>query len=93
MIISLNWLKKYVQIDMPIDELTTLIGARLVEIEEVVDLGKKYQGALVVNAASVKKLENSDHLSVVMVDDGGFVKDIERNADKDIGTSLVQLAA
>ncbi len=79
MIISLNWLKKYIQIDMPIDELATLIGARLVEIEEIIDLGKKYQGALVVNAASVKKLENSDHLSVVMVDDGGVVHDIERD--------------
>lgn len=79
MIISLNWLKKYVQIDLPVDELATLIGARLVEIEKIIDLGKKYQGALVVEAVSVKKLENSDHLSVVMVNDGGVLADIERD--------------
>lgn len=36
MIISTNWLKKFTDIDMPIDELATLIGARLVEIEEVI---------------------------------------------------------
>ena len=40
MIISVNWLKKYTDIDISIDELTELIGSRLVEIEEVIDLGK-----------------------------------------------------
>ena len=35
MIISTNWLKKYTDIDLPIDELATLIGSRLVEIEEL----------------------------------------------------------
>ena len=39
MILSVNWLKKYVSIDTDIDTLATLIGERLVEIEEVIDIG------------------------------------------------------
>lgn len=79
MIISLNWLKKFTKIDISVEKLSTLIGERLVEIESVTDLGLKYQGALVVEAVSVKKLENSDHLSVVMINDGGFFANIDRD--------------
>ena len=35
--ISLNWLRKFVDIKVPDDELVRLIGSRLVEVEEVVD--------------------------------------------------------
>ncbi len=35
MIISLNWLRKYVEWDMTTEELVELIGSRLVEGEEV----------------------------------------------------------
>ena len=31
--ISLNWLKKYVKITVPDEDLVRLIGARLVEVE------------------------------------------------------------
>jgi phenylalanyl-tRNA synthetase beta chain len=79
MIISLNWLKKFTDIDMPVDELATLIGARLVEIEKIIDLGKKYQDALIVKVISAEKLEGSDHLSVIEIDDGGIVTDLERD--------------
>jgi hypothetical protein len=48
MIISVNWLKKFTDIDMPVDELATLIGARLVEIESVENIGAKYNGVIVV---------------------------------------------
>jgi phenylalanyl-tRNA synthetase beta chain len=79
MIISLNWLKKFTDIDMPIDELVTLIGARLVEIESVVDLGEKYKDALIVKIIEAKKLEGSDHLNVTKIDDGGVYENIERD--------------
>lgn len=79
MIISLNWLKKFTNITMPIDELATLIGARLVEIEEVIDIGAKYKDVLVVRAVEVNALENSDHLNVVKIDDGGVTEGIERD--------------
>ena len=81
MIISLNWLKKYVDIDMPVQELATLIGARLVEIEEVVNFGAKYKDALIVKVVEAGRLDGSDHLSIVRIDDGGVTSDIERDND------------
>ena len=81
MIISLNWIKKFTSIDISIDELTTLIGARLVEIETVIDLGAKYQNVLVAKVVEVNRLEGSDHLNVVKIDDGGATTDIERDTN------------
>ncbi|MEK7621163.1 MAG: phenylalanine--tRNA ligase subunit beta [Patescibacteria group bacterium] len=81
MIISLNWLKQYVDIKLPVDELATLIGARLVEIEEIIDLGKKYQGIKVVNVVSVEKHPNADSLHICLVDDGKKTKGLDRNKD------------
>lgn len=79
MIISVKWLQDYVDIDMPIDELATLIGARLVEIEETVDYGAKFKGAIIAKVVECNALEGSDHLSVTKLDDGGAVSDIERD--------------
>jgi phenylalanyl-tRNA synthetase beta chain len=79
MIVSVNWLKKFTDIDLPIDELATLIGSRLVEIEEVIDLGKKYEGVVIAKVVECNPLENSDHLNVTKVDDGGVVENVERD--------------
>jgi len=79
MIISTNWLKKFTDIDMPIDELATLIGARLVEIEEVIDYGAKYKDVVVAKVVECGKLEGSDHLNVTKLDDGGKTPDVERD--------------
>lgn len=79
MIISLNWLKKFTSINMPVDELATLIGARLVEIEESIDLGAKYKDILVVRVVEAAPLEGSDHLSVTKIDDGQVTAGIERD--------------
>ena len=69
--ISVNWLKKFVPELPEIEELTTLIGARLVEIEEVENLGEKYKDVIVAKVVSAKKVEGSDHLSLCLIDDGG----------------------
>ncbi|HEU4830888.1 MAG TPA: hypothetical protein VFS65_01815, partial [Candidatus Saccharimonadales bacterium] len=81
MIISLNWLKKFTDITLPVDELATLIGARLVEIEEVIDLGAKYKDVIIAKVIDAKKLEGSDHLNITKIDDGGVRKDVERDSD------------
>ncbi len=81
MIVSLNWLKQYTKIDMPVDELAVLIGARLVEIEEVIDLGKKYQGIFVTKVVSVEKHPGADKLNVCKIDDGGKAKGVKRDSD------------
>ena len=56
MIISVNWLKKFVP-DLPeIDELSKLIGARLVEIESIENLNEKYKDVVIARVISAKKL-------------------------------------
>lgn len=79
MIISVNWLKKFTSIDSSIDELATLIGSRLVEIEEIVDLGKKYDGVVIAKVSECQRLEGSDHLNVAKIDDGGVVQGVDRD--------------
>lgn len=79
MIISTNWLKEYTDVSLSIDELATRIGARLVEIEEVVDIGAKYAGVVVARVVEASPLEGSDHLNVTKLDDGGSVQGVERD--------------
>lgn len=81
MIISVNWLKKFVQINLGIDDLVKQIGAKLVEVEEVIDLGKKYQDVRIVKVVECEKMKDSDHLSVARIDDGGVTGDKWRDQD------------
>ncbi len=79
MIISVNWLKKFVP-DLPdIGELSKLIGARLVEIESIENLNEKYKDVVIVRVISAKKVEGSDHLNLCKIDDGGKRDGVERD--------------
>ena len=79
MIVSINWLKKFTEIDGSIDELAALVGSRLVEIEEVIDIGKKYNGVIVANVVSCQPHIDSDHLNICKIDDGGAIEGMERD--------------
>lgn len=79
MIISVNWLKKFTDIDISIGELAALIGARLVEIEEVTDFGSKYKDVVVARVVEASRLEGSDHLNITKLDDGGVTTGVERD--------------
>lgn len=69
--ISLRALKKYVAIpkDLTTEKLLQLIGARLVEVEGVEDLGAKYRGLKVVRVAECEKIPDT-HLSLCQIDAG-----------------------
>ncbi len=71
MLISLNEIKKYVEIPAGISDqdLITLIGSRLVEIEEAIDLAPKYQGIYIVKVASAEKIPDT-HLTLCQIDAG-----------------------
>ncbi len=78
--ISVNWIKEYIDFELPpIDELVTKIGAQIGAVEEVVDVGAKYQGVVVAKVVSCEKHPGADKLSVCLVDDGGVVADVDRN--------------
>lgn len=79
--VSLNWIKQFTSVDLPVDELVEKIGAQLGAVEEVIDVGKKYEGLLVVKVVSCVKHPNADKLSLCMVDDGGAHKKVKRAAD------------
>lgn len=67
--ISLNEIKKYVDIKIPTEELLKLIGSRLVEIEGTQSLKEKYEGVKIVKVVECEKIPET-HLSLCQVFDG-----------------------
>lgn len=77
--VSVNWLKQFTDITVSVDELVAKIGEQLGAVEEVTDLGQKYQGIIIAKVVSCEKHPNADKLSVCWIDDGGKAQDVERN--------------
>ncbi len=77
--ISLNWLREFTSIKLPVDELVAKIGAQLGEVEEVIDYGKQYEGIVVAKVVSCDPHPNADKLQVCKIDDGGVVKNVKRD--------------
>ena len=67
--ISLNAIKSYVQIPESVSnqELIELIGSRLVEIEEVINLEPQYRGCYVVKVVACEPIPDT-HLSLCQID-------------------------
>ena len=79
--ISLNWLKRFVEIKIPDDELIRLIGARLVEVEGVINENEKYNNIYVVKVVKAEKIPDT-HLTLCLIDVGGReIAKVEKNAD------------
>ncbi len=77
--ISLNWIKEFTDVKLSVDELVAKIGAQLGEVEEVVNLGERYEGIVVAKVVSCEKHPNADKLSVCKIDDGKKVKNVARD--------------
>jgi phenylalanyl-tRNA synthetase beta chain len=67
--ISLNEIKKYVDIKISADELVKLIGSRLVEVEGTEDLSPKYKNIYIVKVIDCKDIEGT-HLHLCQIDAG-----------------------
>jgi phenylalanyl-tRNA synthetase beta chain len=78
--VSLNWVKEYTDVKLSVDELVEKIGAQLGGVDEVVDLGKKYQGIIIAKVVTCEKHPNADKLSICTIDDGGKAKHVKRNS-------------
>lgn len=81
MIISVNWLQKYLNQTVDIETLTQRIGSRLVEIESVTPLADKYRDPVIVKVVSCVPHPDSDHMHVCRIDDGRTVLSVERDDD------------
>lgn len=69
--VSLNAVKQYVDFELaPVDELVQKVGAQLGAVEEVVNLGEKYQGIIIVKVVKVEKHPDADKLHVCQIDTG-----------------------
>ena len=79
--ISLNWLKKYVDVKISDEELVRLIGARLVEVEGVIDETHKYDHIYIVRVEKAEKVPDT-HLTLCQINVGDVeVPKVEKNAD------------
>lgn len=65
--------------NLSVDELVEKINAQLGGVEEVIDLGARYLGAVIVKVVECEKHPNADRLNVCKVDDGGVTKNVERD--------------
>lgn len=78
--VSLNTVQSLINFELPpVDELVARINAQLGGVEEVIDLGAKYNDALIVKVVECEKHPNADKLSVCKIDDGGVRQGVERN--------------
>ncbi len=80
--VSLNWAQHHSNVNlMPngLDDLVQKIGAQLGAVEEVIEYGPQYEGAVVVTIVACEKHPNADKLNVCWIDDGGVVADVERS--------------
>ena len=85
--ISLNTLQKYQKQygwSGPVapdgaDSLIERIGEQLAGIEQIIPIGAKYHDIIVARIVSCVPHDNSDHLNVCMVDDGGVAGGVARD--------------
>jgi phenylalanyl-tRNA synthetase beta chain len=80
--VPLNFVQSLQSFQLPsIDEVVDTVGAQLGAVDEVVDIGAKYEGIYVVKVVSSEKHADADKLSVCKIDDGRQAKDVKRDND------------
>lgn len=68
--VSLNWLKEYVDVDAPVDDIVRRLTFSGIEVEGVETSGLDYHDVVVGEIRSVERHPNADKLSVCGVFDG-----------------------
>lgn len=68
--VSFNWLKEYVDIDMPPQELADILTMAGIEVEAVESVGESVDGVAVGRVVRIEPHPGSDQLSVCRVDTG-----------------------
>ncbi len=93
MIVPYSWLKQYVDIDIPAEQLQERLFSCGFEVEELTYLGKDVTNVVVGRILSVKKHPDADRLTVCSVDCGSYgVKQICTAATNVFAGALVPCA-
>ena len=78
--ISLNQLKEYVEINVPVTELCDKMVMAGFEVESIENTGDKIKNVVVAEIKEITPHENSDHLQICQMDIGGQVVQIVTGA-------------
>ncbi len=92
MLVSLNWLKEYVDIDVAPEELGEMLTMCGLELESLNYTGKGIEDIVVARILEVKKHPGADRLSICSVTDGAKNYDIICGADNVRPNAYVALA-
>lgn len=68
--VSYNWLRNYVDLKIPAEELARRLTLAGLEYDEIIPVGGDFSGVVVAQVLSAEKVEKSDHLSLCRVDAG-----------------------
>ena len=68
--VSLNWIKEYVDIEMPPDELSHLLTMTGLEVEGLEVVGQCLDDIIIAKILKVEPHPNADRLSICSVDTG-----------------------
>ncbi len=79
--VSLNTVKQYTDVSLPINELVHKVNSQLGGVEEVIELATKYKDPVIVKVVKAEQHPNADRLKVVKIDDGGVIADVPRDED------------
>ncbi len=74
--LTLNWLKDYVDIDLPPEDLADLLTMAGLEVEAVEPLGDGLDGVIAARVVSVERHPDADRLTICRVDAGGQEIDV-----------------
>ena len=69
--VSLNWLKDYVNVDIPPADLAHLLTMSGLEVEALDPLGRSLEGIVVAKILTVSNHPKADRLFICRVDNGG----------------------
>lgn len=82
--VSINLAQFYSNVDLASidhDVLLERVGSQLGAVEESIEFTPKYKDVVVARVVNVRDHPNADRLHVCLVDDGGVVKNVERDQD------------
>jgi len=68
--VSLSWLKKYVDICVPVEELCDKMVMAGFEVEEIVNLGENMKNVVVGKVVKMERHPDSDHMFICQIDCG-----------------------
>ncbi len=79
--VSIQAVKQFTKVNLSTSELIQKINSQLGAIEDVIHTNDVYKDARIVKVVSAEKHPAADRLQVTRIDDGGQIKDVERDDD------------